>query len=113
MEKTTNHIDELFSEAGDYIETRTELWKLKIVDATSDIISSATSGIIITVAVLFFFALLNIGLALWIGNAIGNLYSGFFILAGFYALVALIVYLCRDKWLKIPLSNAIIRKIFK
>lgn len=113
MEKTTYHIEELFSEAGDYIETKTELWKLKVADKTSEIISSATSGILITVAFLFFFSFLNIGIALWIGDAIGNNYSGFFIVAGFYALVALIVYLCRDRWLKTPISNAIIRKIFK
>lgn len=113
MEKTTHHIDELFSEAGDYIETKTELWKLKAVDKTSDIISSATSGIVIAVAVLFFFALLNIGIALWIGEAMGSSYSGFFIVAGFYALIALLIYLCRDTWLKTPISNTIIRKIFK
>lgn len=113
MEKTTHHIDELFSEARDYVDTKVELTKLKIADKTSDIVSSATSGIVITLAILFFFALLNIGIALWIGAAIGNSYSGFFILAGFYALVALIIYLGRDKWLKDPVSNAVIRKLFK
>ena len=113
MEKTTHHIDELFSEAKDYVETKTELFKLKVADKTSDIVSSATSGIVIVLAVLFFFALLNIGIALWIGEAIGNSYSGFFIVAGFYALVALIVYLFRDKWVKGPISNAIVKKLFK
>lgn len=113
MEQTTHHIDELFSEARDYIETKTELFKLKAADKTSDIVSSATSGIVITLAALFFFGLLNIGIALWIGAAIGNNYSGFFILAAFYALVALIVYLGRDRWLKTPVSNAIVRKLFK
>ncbi|HJU45173.1 MAG TPA: hypothetical protein VJ647_00235, partial [Chitinophagaceae bacterium] len=104
---------ELFSEAGDYIETKTELWKLKVADKASEIVSSVTSGIVITIACLFFFALLNIGIALWIGDAMGNNYSGFFVLAGFYALVALLVYLCRDRWLKAPVSNAIIRNLFK
>jgi hypothetical protein len=113
MEKTTHHIDELFSEARDYIDTKTELIRLKMADKTSDVVSSATAGIAITIAILFFFTLLNIGIALWIGEAIGNSYSGFFIVAGFYALVALVVYLCRDQWLKEPISNAIIRKLFK
>lgn len=113
MEKTTHHIDELFSEAGDYLETKTELWKLKVADKTSEIVSSATSGMVITLAFLFFFALLNIGIALWIGDSMGKSYSGFFIVAGFYALVALIIYAFRGTWVKTPISNAIIRKIFK
>jgi hypothetical protein len=113
MEKTTHHIDELFSEARHYVDTRTELLKLKVADKTSDIVSSTISGIIITLAILFFFSFLNIGVALWIGASIGSIYSGFFIVAGFYALVALIIYIFRDSWLKSPVSNAIVRKFFK
>jgi len=78
MEKTTHHIDELFSEAKDYIETKTELLKLKMADKTSDVISSATSGIVIIIAILFFFTLLNIGIALWIGEAMENLFWLFY-----------------------------------
>lgn len=113
MEQTTHHIDDLFSTAGDYIETRTELWKLKVADKTAEIVSSTASGIIIVVAVLFFFAFLNIGIALWIGASMGSVYSGFFIVAGFYALVAIIIYAFRDSWLKTPVSDAIVRKLFK
>lgn len=113
MEKTTQHIDELIAEARSYIDTKTELWKLKATDKVSDFVSSLTSRIIITIALLFFFSLLNIGIALLIGEAIGTTYLGFLILAGFYALVALVIYLLREKWLKAPVRNAIIQKLFK
>lgn len=113
MEKTTHHIDELFSGAGDYLETKTELWKLKIVDKASDAISSATSAITIAFISIFFFIIINIGIALLIGDWTGKSYYGFFIVAGFYALVGVIIYLSRETWLKVPVSNMIIRKFFK
>ena len=58
-----------------------------------------------------FFLMLNIGLALLIGRAIGEIYYGFFIVAGFYLVVIAILYSLRDKWLKAPISNLIIKSI--
>lgn len=113
MEKTTHHIDSLISEAGDYIEAKTELWKLRAVDKTSEVISSVSAKIVIYVMGFFFFTLLNLGIALWLGEMMGRSYYGFFTLAGFYAIVLLIIYQFRHTWLKEPVNNMLIRKILK
>jgi hypothetical protein len=50
---------------------------------------------------------------LLIGNWLGRNYYGFFIMGGFYSIVALIIYARRGKWLRDPFSNMLIRKILK
>ena len=55
--------------------------------------------------------MLNIGLALIIGEWLGVTYLGFLILAGFYALTGLVFYFNKNSWLKTPVNNRIIKKI--
>lgn len=113
METPTEHIESLFANAGEYLENKTELWKLKIVDKTSEAVSSIAEKAVIFVIVLMFFTLLNIALALLIGYWLGASFYGFFIMAGLYGIVGLVLHLGRDKWIKIPVSNMLIDKFLK
>ena len=106
-----NGIKNMFENVQDYFDTKIDLIKLKAVEKVSESISSIASGLVIMVILTLFFILLNIGLALWIGEYLGKIYYGFLILSGFYGLVGLIFYLSRDKWLKSPIQNGIINKI--
>jgi len=112
MEKYSNHIESLFGQAEDYLETKAELFKLKAIDKSSDVISSIAARMVIALFVASCFLMFNIGIALLIGRAIGEIYIGFFIVAGFYLIVIAILYSLRDKWLKAPISNLIIKSIF-
>ncbi|MEP6675604.1 MAG: phage holin family protein [Ferruginibacter sp.] len=109
-----NHLDSvhaLFERAGDYLETRVELYKLQAVNKSSQVFSSLASRLIITIILIFFITLLNIGVALWIGECLGKMYYGFFIMAAFYGLVALIVYALRRTLLQKPVINSLIKKM--
>ena len=55
--------------------------------------------------------ILSFGVAYWIGNELGNLHYGFFIVGGFYAIVGVLLYFLRERLLKTPISNLIIDKI--
>jgi hypothetical protein len=112
MEAISN-IDSLISKAGDFVETKTTLWKLKAVDKTSDVVSDAASSIMITLFIGFFIITLSIGIALYIGEQMGKNYYGFFIVAGFYGITGLLIYLFRKNLIKMPVSNFIIHKILK
>ncbi len=112
MERSLN-IDGLFEKTSDYLENRVELLKLQAVDSSSELVSSISSKLILGVIMIFFIVLLNVGLSIWIGDALGKLYYGFFIMAGFYLVVGLIFYAFRDKWLKEPISNFIVRHLLK
>jgi hypothetical protein len=113
METPTEHIESLFANAGEYLENKTELWKLKIVDKTSEAVSSIVEKLIIVFIGIIFFILFNIALALLIGYWLGNSFYGFFILAAFYGIVGLIVHVSRDKMIKTPITNSIIEKFLK
>ena len=101
----------LFESASDYLETRAELLKLQAIDKSSDVASSLVSRITILIMIIFGVFLLNTGLALWVGDLLGKPYLGFFAVAGFYGLLALLLHIFRDSWLKEPVSSMIIKKM--
>lgn len=113
MEKTTQHIDSFVKEAGSYLENKKELFTLKAIDKVSDVASSTVSAIVLAIMWIIIFGLINFGAAFWIGEALGKIYLGFFIVAGFYILLAIILSSLRKPWLKVPLSNMLIKKLLK
>jgi len=110
MEKEPNILGSLFEKATEYVDTNVELLKLKAVDKSSDVIVSVISAIVLLLLGLMIIILLNIGIAFWLGHLLGEVYYGFFIVAGFYFLVGLIFHFARHKLLKAPLTDLIIKK---
>lgn len=110
-EARTGVFESLFDRTKEYAETRIELMKYKAIRKVADIISHAVSAAAIIFLSFFFLIFLSAGAALWIGEMLGHSYQGFLIVAGFYLLVALIIYLSRDKWIKMPVANSLIDKI--
>jgi hypothetical protein len=113
MQDEPTDIDILLSDTGDFIETKATLWKLKTIESLADVSGELVSGLAMIMLVSFVLILVSIGVALWIGYLVGRSYLGFFIVGGFYALVALVVFARRRQMLKDPFSNMLIRKILK
>lgn len=107
-----DQVETLFEKAGDYAETRFRIFQLKAVDKISDMASAAISGLVVAVAFIFFFGMLNIGIALFIGSLLGDAYAGFLIMAGLYLLLWLLFRSMNEKWFKIPIANRIIKMFF-
>jgi len=113
MEDQRHDIDALLSDAGDYLETRTNLFKLKAIESLADVSGELVSGLGMIGLVAFVVMLFSVGFALLIGDLLGKSFYGFFIIGGAYFIFGLICYICRDRWLKEPFSNLLIRKILK
>ena len=111
MENQSTSIESLWDRVRDYVETRAELLKLKFIDKASGLISGLISKIILIGIFFMFISLLNIGVAIWLGAILGEIYYGFFALAGFYAITGLILYLGRNKWVKGPVSSMMIKNL--
>ena len=79
----------------------------------SEVVSELTASFVVIVFATLFFLIFNIGVSLWIGEALGKVYLGFFAVAGFYMLGGLLLYFFRLTWIKIPLRNAIITQSLK
>ena len=113
MEEQATDIDILLSDAGDFIETRTTLWKYKAIESLADVSGELVSGLGLIVIASFVIITFSIGFALLIGDWLGKSYYGFFIMGGLYTIIALVIYASRGRWLKDPFSNMLIRKILK
>jgi len=108
-----DNIESLFEKTGDYLETRIDLYKLKAVDTSSDIISSLVSKLVVLFVFIICIIALNIGIAFFLGELVGRIYYGFFIVAGFYFIAGLLFNFMRRKWFKEPIADSLIKKLLK
>lgn len=108
MDSQSSLIATLFEKTEHYAKSSAELYKLKVIDTSADVISTLTARLAVIVVFTVFFLTLNIGFALFIGELLGKAYFGFFIVAGGYGLMGIIFYVFRNKWIKEPMRNSII-----
>jgi hypothetical protein len=113
MADARQDIDILLSEAGEYLETRATLLKLQTVESLTDVVSTLVSGLGLFCILAWILVVFSIGIALLIGDLLGKTCYGFFIIGGVYAIAGLFCYMLRDRLLKQPFSNILIRKLLK
>lgn len=106
-------IKSLIEKSQDYLETKIEITKLKTVEKSSDLLSSIVVLILLVFQALLCFLFISVALALYLGSLTGSPRTGFFIMGGFYGIVFLIIYLLRDRWIKAPVANLLIKKMLK
>lgn len=102
---------ELIDTVGDYVNTRLSIFKLKAIKSSSDILSSIVSYSILLVVGAICFLLLNIALGYYLGEVFGETYYGFLAVSGFYLLIILLLWALRKKLFKLPIANALIKKL--
>ncbi|HUR30402.1 MAG TPA: phage holin family protein [Saprospiraceae bacterium] len=106
-------VEDLFEKAEAYFKTNIELAKLKLTDKVADVVGALVTQIAIILVIFFFFLMINMGIAFWLGTIVGTTHVGFIIVAGFYLLVCLLLFAFRKTILKNPISNSIISQILK
>ncbi len=108
MEEQASHIETLFEKTERYTRVSVDLYKLKAIDKSADVLSTLVARLAVAAFIILFFLILNIGIALWLGELFGRSCYGFFTVAGFYALAGIILYVFRKQWIQTPLRNSII-----
>lgn len=113
MENIATDIELLYNKAEKYTKTSFELLQLNTIDKTSDVISSLAVVTSMVIIVAMFILFMNIGISLLIGKLLNDYAMGFFLISGFYFIVALIVFVFRKTFIKIPIDNLIVSKLLK
>jgi len=113
MEDHESLIESLIEKGEQYGKTTIELLKLKTLDKSADVASTLIAWAIVIVFAVLFFLILNIGIALWIGELLGKSYYGFFAVAGFYALLSIIFCIFREQFVKRPVNNSIVTQVLE
>jgi len=112
MDNQSSTIESLIDKAKNYAETRIDLFKLKAIDKSSSLLALLISMFIVILTCFIVFVFLNIGLALLIGEWLGSAYYGFFIIAAIYLIAGLVLFSLRDKLLKTPIADTMIKKLW-
>ncbi|WP_432712271.1 phage holin family protein [Pedobacter sp.] len=112
QENKEKNIEEIIADAKDYIEARMEYVRLYTVEKVSklfaDLLTSATVVICFVLAFLFG----SVTLALFLGDVLGTATRGFGCVALLYLLIAIVVFLTKDKYIEKAITNMAIKKYF-
>lgn len=110
--KDTDTSDNLADNVMDFLET---YYKLTLVNVT-DKLSGVASSVVAFMAIFFIgiFVILFIGLALgtWLGQLLNSTIAGYFLVAGLFLLMMLLIWAFRKK-LTTGFRNFIIRKVYE
>ncbi|RTY95033.1 hypothetical protein [Flavobacterium sp. GT3R68] len=106
-------IEMLIDKIEQYSKTTIELYKLKAIDKSTDVFASLGSRIIIFIIIALFFIVLSMGVALYLGEVLGKSYYGFFAVASFYGLTAIILFMIRKSHIEKSFNDYIVNQIFK
>jgi hypothetical protein len=104
--------EDIFDEITTYAEAR---WNLGVLNASSkaaDGVSAIATALVMGAIGVIVLVFLSIAAALFIGASLNNLALGFLAVGIFYAIVGVIVYIIKDKYIKIPVINTFIKKFY-
>jgi|SRR5690625_900245 len=111
--KISENFTEFKEEFQDYAKTRIDLLQLQLLKKITDF-SSRLLGLILSVIIFTFFILfISTGAAFLLGEYLGSISYGFFIVAGFYLFVFLIMILFGKYLFRTRLIKAFSFKIIK
>jgi uncharacterized membrane protein YqjE len=109
IESTITRLREI---ARDYVETQIELLKIQAAEKISTLVATVIAYAILSFFLLFFLLFASVALAYVLSDWIGKPYAGFLIVAGLYLLIGFGVFKGRERLLRRPILNAIIRQLF-
>ena len=112
-ETLKDSIETLLESATDYGKTSYELIKLRAIDKTADVVSTLIPRLIVISILTVFLLFINLGVALYLGEVLENIYYGFFVVAAFYGVIAFFVHLFMRKQFKRKISDCIIKQALK
>lgn len=113
MQDKTILPEALWERTEEYLRTSLELFKFKALDKTTEVAST----LVVRLGVLFianvFLLMVNIGLSIWLGKLLGDVYLGFFAVAAFYGIAGVVLYFLLHKWIKRLVGNFMVKQILK
>jgi hypothetical protein len=89
------NLSELIDVLKSYAATRVDIWKLALLEKLSLVGSYFLTSLMLIITLAFCFLFISFAFAFWYADYYGNLSTAFFILAGIYVFIGLVIYLLR------------------
>lgn len=112
MQKEFEKIEETADHLRQYVNARIDRMKLTAAEKASDVVSVFIAKALAGAVFFFFILFAGEAAAYGIGNYLGKTWLGFLIVAGCYLLAGLIIWIARERLLRIPIMNAMISRLF-
>jgi len=113
METIGDQVKNFTAHVEEYIRTREQLTKLTVAEKSSEIAGELFSAIVLVIIFSMVFIFISFAGAYYIAEVTGKTYMGFISVTGFYLLIGIILAMNKNRWLKEPVMNSIIKNIFK
>jgi hypothetical protein len=113
MNDTFEKIEGLTDHVRSYVKTRIELAKLDIAEKISLVVGNLIAAMVVMILLLFILVFGSFAGAWALGEWLDSTALGFLIVAGFYSLLAIIIWFARARFIRFPVMNAIIRQLSK
>lgn len=102
----TSNLQSLWKEIKNYLELQKEYLSLDATEKLTLLLSAMSTTILCVAFGLIALSFFVIALALWLANAVGNVWS-FVIMGGVMLLMIVLVLIFRKKWIVQPLTRFI------
>ena len=106
-----NKVEEISEGLKQYLMLNYEILKLQATERASVLGSSLFGLLMVWISAFLFVFTLSIGLGFYLSAVLGNAWSGFAIIAAFYFLIGVVLFLGRKKMIEKPLRDIIIDKL--
>lgn len=103
----------LFEEIKDYLSVRSKIFSLQVAETAANVIANLISNAAALLFFVIFFIFASVGLAFLVAQWVGNTAGGFFIVAAFYLLIGVVIWMIKGDYIERPLTNIFIRNFFK
>ena len=113
MENTFEKADEIAQNLKDYVQTRIRLFKLDIAEKISAIIGKWIAITFLAVFLLIGWVFLNVALAFFLAQITESGIYGFLIVGTLNLIIGCLIWLLKDKLIRIPIMNSIIAQLYK
>ena len=113
QEEEEKTIDGLVDDTKEYLDTRVEYLRLFVVEKASKLFADLVTQTAVIVSFILAFLFGSITLALYLAYVFGSNTKGFGCVAFLYLLIAIIVFLTKDKYIEKGIVNFVITKYFK
>ncbi|MCY1514447.1 hypothetical protein D9M68_489880 [compost metagenome] len=111
-ENKEKDMETLLADAKTYIDTRMAYIRLSAVEKGSKIFADLITNGAVIICFILAFLFGTFTLALFLSDILGSYTCGFGCVAGIYLLLAILLYLIKDKWIEPGLINLFIKKYF-
>jgi hypothetical protein len=113
VEDIKTKAEHLTDHVSDYVETYLKLGAVNATEKATGVATVTLTAIMLSICCLFVCLFAGVGIALWLGEVWGNTKAGYFAVAGFYVVCALLFVTFRKTIIFPYVRDQIIKKVYE